>query len=340
MLSTIMSMPSLPFDAMNETDIREEVIAPLIRKLGYGSGTENNVIREQLLRYPQLSLGRKNPKKDPELRGKADYILQVKNRLQWIIEAKAPSNQISTADIEQAWTYANHPEVRAIYFALCNGRRLIVHRTTDGPQAAAVLSINYETMNQNFPRLESLLGPDALLRDFSGIEPDVGMPIAPGLRSVARITSGVVSFRQSNLGSRVFEELQMTIREGAIERDDSGRLKTFLSTIVPMRSWQELNERLRLSNFEMTSEDGQLAIAGQKPTIFIYEGVATLAAGETLFDISTWSPIKLPMNVTLNITSEAKGTYRDRVFSGEFRTKYSGMGMEVMMLGSFEVYLA
>ncbi len=67
----------LKFDDLNETDVREEIVAPLIRNLGYRSGTENNVIREQSLRYPRAFLGHKNPGKDPIRRGKADYILEA-----------------------------------------------------------------------------------------------------------------------------------------------------------------------------------------------------------------------------------------------------------------------
>src|SRR5260370_1192102 len=71
---------SIPFAALNETDVREEIIAPLLRRLDYRSGSHNNIIREQFLRYPKLSLGRKVPHRDPELRGKADYILEVDKR--------------------------------------------------------------------------------------------------------------------------------------------------------------------------------------------------------------------------------------------------------------------
>jgi len=69
---------------LNETDVREQILAPLIRKLGYKSGTENNVIREQFLKYPKLSLGRKN-QKDPLLRGKADYILEAYRKVNWVM---------------------------------------------------------------------------------------------------------------------------------------------------------------------------------------------------------------------------------------------------------------
>lgn len=55
-----MIFPDYNFEELNETDVREEIIAPLLRELGYRSGTENDVIREQLLKYPRSYLGRKS----------------------------------------------------------------------------------------------------------------------------------------------------------------------------------------------------------------------------------------------------------------------------------------
>ncbi|MGA2403556.1 MAG: hypothetical protein ABSG91_17920 [Syntrophobacteraceae bacterium] len=44
----------LVIDDLNEQDVREEIIAPLLRHLGYRSTTKYNLLREQLLRYPWL----------------------------------------------------------------------------------------------------------------------------------------------------------------------------------------------------------------------------------------------------------------------------------------------
>ena len=77
----MLDLSYLPFDRMGEADVREEVLAPLVRELGYRTGTEFDIIREQSLRYPKIFLGRKNPKKDAELRGKADYILEVRDQI-------------------------------------------------------------------------------------------------------------------------------------------------------------------------------------------------------------------------------------------------------------------
>ena len=74
---------------MGETDGREEIVAPLLRHLGYRSSTINDIVREQNLRYPNLQLGRRKPT-DPLLRGKADYICIAGGLVKWVIEAKTP----------------------------------------------------------------------------------------------------------------------------------------------------------------------------------------------------------------------------------------------------------
>jgi len=181
----------ISFQNLNEADVREEILAPLIRRLGYRSGTEHNVIREQSLRYPRAFIGRKDSKKDPILRGVADYILEAGileagSAVRWVIEAKAPDVEIDIDTIEQAFTYANHPEVRAVYFALSNGKKLIVFQTNRGPESDPILSITYDQLYSQYQSISSLLSPISILRDHQEIEADLGNPIGDGLRSVRK----------------------------------------------------------------------------------------------------------------------------------------------------------
>lgn len=289
-----------------------------------------------------LSLGRKDAKKDPALRGKADYILEAQQRVRWVIEAKAPEVSISTDDVEQAWTYANHPEVRAVYFVLCNGRVLLVFRTVHGPESPPVLSLTYEQLEPDFQILWNLLSPEALLRDFPDVQIDVGLPIAPGLRSIARITNGVIRYESNSAGSVVLNELQTGVREGAVERDSSGGLVAFLKTAGPSRSLQELNERLGLSAFEMTSTDSQLSTDPAHPTLFKYVHRIILPAGEKILDLNTWRHIQLPQNISCDVHTEATGAFANGTFSGAFSTAmhYVEAGKIIHMSGSFEIHLA
>jgi hypothetical protein len=314
----------------------------LLRHLGYKSGSENNIIREQLLRYPKVSLGRKDPKKDPELRGKADYILEVGTHLRWVIEAKAPDIAIDNDCVEQAWTYANHPAIRAIYFAICNGRGLSVFRTAYGPKADVQFFVPYEEFDRKFQHLTNLLSPESLLRDFPAIDIDVRPPIAPGLRSVARITNGLIRYERNSLNLPILNELQVGIADGAVERDETGGLVAYIESIVPSRSLQQLNERLGLARFEMISTDTELSANPEMPTVFNYRNTIIFPAGEEVFDLNTWNRVKIPVNVTADVSAKAKGAYSGRRFSGAFESliRYHEFGVNVAMSGTFEISLA
>jgi hypothetical protein len=330
------------FDELNETDVREEVIAPLLCALGYRSGMDNNVIREQLLRYPKVFLGRKNPPKDPLLRGKADYILEVQGAVRWVIEAKAPDVEIGADEVEQAWSYANHPEVRAVYFALCNGRQFVIFQTNRAPDSPPLLSVPYAEFPHAFRKIQNVIGPEALLRDHPRQEVDIGDPIGPGLRSVARITNGIIRYEWSSLAVPALSELQIGIAAGAVERDEEGRLLAYIQTTSPIRSLQALNERLGLAGFEMLSPDKYLSVDPNCPTRFLYENHVILPAGEEALDLTTWCPVVFQINIHCDTLAEASGVLVDRVFRGSFVTnmRYVNLGLQVSLSRSFEARLA
>ena len=122
-------MSAPPFETMNETDVREAILRPLLHDLGWKIGTKANIRTEVILRYPKVFLGHKK-EKDPDLVGRVDYICDLIGVARWIVEAKAPSHDLSKADVQQAHTYASHPEVNATYFLLSNGRAFQIYQTS------------------------------------------------------------------------------------------------------------------------------------------------------------------------------------------------------------------
>ena len=331
----------LQFEKLNETDIREEIISPLIRVLGYRSGTDNNVIREQSLRYPRAFIGRKNGKKDPLLRGKADYILEANRKVRWVIEAKAPDVTIDIDAIEQAWSYANHAEIRAVYFVLSNGKTFQIYQTNQGPNTGPIFSAIYNELDQKLPKIKNILAPEAILRDHPEIIPDLGEPLGPGLRSFVRISNGQIKYEKSSLNLRALSELQTSIAEGAIERDEQGRMVAYVRTLGPSRSLQELNERLGLSRFEMLSTDRIISTDSSNPTTFRYEDTLILPEGEEFLDLNTWKNVTLPINISCHVVAEAQGFLSGHKFAGKFMTRMNlQLQLTVDMVGSFEAFLA
>ena len=333
----------LPFDHMGEADVREEVLAPLVRLLGYRTGTKFNVIREQSLRYPKTFLGRKNPAKDAAVRGKADYILEVSGHARWVLEAKAPGVDIDIDSIEQAWTYANHAEVRAVYFALCNGRELKVFATQSAPSAGAFLTVPYEALDDQLLQIENVLGPSAIQRDFPDQQYLVGRPLGPGLRAFARIPSGMIVYQKSTLPQPMLSQMQIAIVDGALERDENGCLLAYLRTLAPLRSFQELNEKLGLDGFEMKSTDTDVSIDPDRPTEFVYGRIMTFPEGVEILDITTWQVVKMPMTMHCAVTATATGYLKDQTFHGRFMSELRITNIEfptVVLEGEFHVRLA
>ena len=112
-------------DLNSEADVREEVINPILKELGF---TQENILREKALKSPFIRIGSK--KRPVNLI--PDYVLKVENGFAWVLDAKAPNQKIVNNDnVEQVYSYAAHPEIRSNYFALCNRLEFACYKTGD-----------------------------------------------------------------------------------------------------------------------------------------------------------------------------------------------------------------
>ena len=149
---------NMNLDNANETDIREELAAPLLSTLGYERNTSNDILRERSLRYDRVFLGRKKDN-DPPLRGRADYILNVTGVARWAFEIKAPDQELTIDAVEQAISYARHPEVSASYAALTNGRMFLLFRASQRSDEQPIVSLQVQSVQQLADELSEVLGP-------------------------------------------------------------------------------------------------------------------------------------------------------------------------------------
>jgi hypothetical protein len=340
-----MALDFLSLEGLNEADVREELITPLLHKLGYRSGTSANIFREVSLRYPRVFIGRKNMSRDPYLRGRADYLLEVADRVRWTIEAKPPGLPITIDDIEQAYSYACHPEVRAVLFAVTNGSEIRVFQTSRSPQTPPIVTLSGPEILLADTRLANLLGPDALLRDYPDPEPGTQEPLGVGLRSVVRIVSGWAQFERSTPLIPLLDELGISFTSGAIERDENDHLVMYLEGRSPFRSANEFNARLGLSKFEMLSEDRVLSADAGRPSVFRSQLQVLLATGETLPNLFG-EPLRLQNNVRITSTTTGRAVLSNRRLFGEFEQLYDyqdfpelGDGLTVEATGHCELLL-
>ncbi len=138
-----------------EDSVRETMIAPLLYALGYGNSGLNQIFRSKSLTHPFVNIG--SQKRAVKII--PDYLLAVESKYAWVLDAKAPNETILRGtNVEQAYSYAIHPEIRVPLFALCNGRELTAFRINED---RPVLDIPLREINCHWQAIYDLLAPSA-----------------------------------------------------------------------------------------------------------------------------------------------------------------------------------
>ncbi|MBI2867002.1 MAG: type I restriction enzyme HsdR N-terminal domain-containing protein [Chloroflexi bacterium] len=138
-----------------EDSVREEIIIPMLRSLGYSSSGSNRIIRSKTLLHPFITIGSKRR----PIQLVPDYLLSVNGNFIAVLDAKAPNEEIKFGDnLEQVYSYAVHPEIRAPYFALCNGKEFALYAVQN---QTPVLCFSTAELDQHWDDLQHYLAPAA-----------------------------------------------------------------------------------------------------------------------------------------------------------------------------------
>ena len=314
------------FDTMNETDVRETIVRPLIERLGYRHGTDANIITEKTLRYEKAFLGRKNPKKDPPLTGRADYICEVVSFGRWVVEVKAPAESISQDAVEQAHTYASHPEIAAIFFLVTNGRTFHLYETSKLSEPA--LAWDYEDEDDNWLRLFNLLSPDAFRKRARLTLVDPGMPLGIGLASRLRIIGGTVTYEEHK-GSHPFLQadslngMALPVTGGYVTRGEDRRIVGHLKMAKVATGPWDFNKMLGISDdYDFYTAAEYISIDAERPSIF-QNWVSNIVPFGTHMSIPGLGNFPLPMEISSTAFTEAVGYVYDDKFVGVMRLELS-----------------
>ncbi|MBO0180063.1 type I restriction enzyme HsdR N-terminal domain-containing protein [Vibrio parahaemolyticus] len=147
------------FDVLNDPEfqedaVREELILPIIRNLGYKISGDNRVVRSRSLINPLVAIGSKQRKVSII----PDYLFLADDKPFWVLDAKAPSEQLTRSKhVEQAYSYAIHPEVRAQYYALYNGEEFVLYQVS---KFEPILQFKLKEISKHWELLFRLLNAD------------------------------------------------------------------------------------------------------------------------------------------------------------------------------------
>jgi hypothetical protein len=155
-----------------EDSVRELILTPMLSRLGYQPSGKTRVLRSKTLSHPFIYVGtRKHPVKIVP-----DYTLLHGDNVILVLDAKSPSENILSKDnIQQAYSYAIHPEIRCQNFALCNGRYLAVFSIESQDP---LLIIPFEEFDLKWGEIEKYIAPRFLLQpSLRKFAPDLGLKL-------------------------------------------------------------------------------------------------------------------------------------------------------------------
>lgn len=166
--------------SFKEDSVREVIVVPILSRLGYHPSGKQTVVRSKSLVQPFIYAGtRRHP-----VNIIPDYTLCFDGHPVAVLDAKSPVESIDSPDnVQQAYSYAIHPEIRVSHFALCNGRRLAVYSVSS---TTPLLDIPFEEFESRWEDIVKHLGPKFLLEpELRSLKPDFGfrvsrLGLAPG----------------------------------------------------------------------------------------------------------------------------------------------------------------
>ena len=327
---------NIPFETMNETDVREAILRPLLHDLGWRIGTKATIRTEITLTYRRAFLGHKKDK-DPDLVGRADYICDLIGVARWIVEAKAPSHELTKNDVEQAHTYASHPEVNATYFLVSNGRTFQLYQTSyiDKP----ILAFAHVDLERRRCDLLKLLSPQALrdrhtspLSPRARLEDDGGIALAPGWGPQAKVMGGALLYkgvvqadasRMSTLRQAIGRRAHV-VGEFAY-RTPNGDIRADLRVVQATTDLDALVKLMGLERYSVQCADRIISGDVEHPTVFAGQVEGVIPANVDLSKMPGVPPgTRVPWAIGFIVDMRAVGFLHGSTIRGtfEYETTY------------------
>ncbi len=180
--------------------MRELILAPMLTKLGYLPTGTTRAIRSKSLKHPFIRIGTRNH----PVTVIPDYTLLHQEKPIFILDAKGPKEDVlDDAHVQQAYSYAMHPEVACREFGLCNGRQLAVF---DVFHREPLLVLNFEEFEARWVEIEKFLCTRYLLKpSLRKFAPDFGLALVR--MGLERTTAIVMLGVRLNLFGRVNDDL-------------------------------------------------------------------------------------------------------------------------------------
>jgi len=287
-------------------------------------------------------------------------VLSVNGAARWVLEIKAPSENITHDVIEQAISYAAHPEVYGYYVAILNGKRFVLLHRFQYSEQVPLVDIPITSVHELAASLRPLLSPAAIRRDCAPPTVDMSQPLADGYRSSASIIGGTVSNHQwewqCNLpmpeGARVEMDNCCSVMSGVITsvtggriwRDENSKIRAQIQCSIPHANLFAFASDKGLLSIEYISLDSVISSSHEKQSIFDVNLEIKIDEGENIYNMLKWKNEASPVALSMNVRGQAFGYIMQNKFFGNFESEYESCfpdlpGFSLSMYGTGSVEL-
>ena len=243
----------------------------------------------------------------------------------WVVEVKPPSEAISTDAVQQAHTYAAHPEIAAAFIMVTNGRRFEVYRT--GALRAPLLAFDHDQLEQSLLALFNIVGPEAIKKLSNLVRVDSGKPLGRNLASKVAIVGGQITYEEHASDTplvprEMIEGLQLPVVGGKVERLEDGRIHAYIEIGKAAAMFREFTEMVGAADdYDFYSASEYISTDPENPTIFqnLYENVTPPGARTRVPGIGE---AVMPFGFALKAYTQAVGYVDAGVFRGTMRLDY------------------
>lgn len=323
-LSTLLSKFPSELPTLSEVDVREEFVAPILNALGYSSFGPNLIIRERTIRYSFTYLGRKGKRGEIPLAGRPDYELQAGPNHRVVIECKSSDTVLSDDDIDQAYSYASHPEVKAVVYVLTNGHKTEVYHTFNSNPYEPVISLSFERI-KFLPQSLSFLTPTEIIRAFPLPQTKIDVPLISGGDQSEYSALGWLQYDDAGmdlLGNQLplhdLIGLKSDIADGSLKRNSDGRIEVKFETISRNSKFREFQKSLEWGSVKGVAHSPYLAEDSKNPTLIAGDYNAIIEAGESMVNPMDGSSFVNPINQMILQRFQANLTIQRKTASFNF----------------------
>lgn len=155
-----------------EDSVRELIVAPILARLELTPHGATRVVRSKTLNHPFIRVGTKQH----PVKTVPDYTIVVDGRPVLVLDATGPTQSVrDVGHLQQAYSYAIHPEVRCEEFALCTGAELAVYSVN---ASEPLLELGFSEYESRWTEIEKFLSPRYLRRpELRRFAPDFGLAL-------------------------------------------------------------------------------------------------------------------------------------------------------------------